>query len=351
MISENKEPLISIIVPAYNAQNTLERCIKSVGGQTGNKFEIIIIENGSTDNTSKISEKLQNHNHFIRIYHSEKGVSAARNTGITYANGQWVTFLDADDEIVSESLHQIFQVIDNKEWKHQETVPDILICGNDHLKDQDHLNIDSNEKNEIDSYISRCMYYPTRLANNHGVIYRLEFLKLNSILFDTSLKYGEDSVFYLSSLFSANYIVTKNVLLYRVIFYENSTMRKTHNNILVHEYERSIDKLASEINKRENDCNRSELNNAFQIYVLNQLLIILVHETIRNKQQSIAEGVTEIKSISNQKPYSDAIAESDLSMIGGASKIVFEMLKKRMYFLVYCIIKMRQIRNNRKNTD
>jgi glycosyltransferase involved in cell wall biosynthesis len=93
---------ISVIIPAYNAVAYIERAIQSVLAQTRPAEEIIIINDGSTDNTAKV---LQRYEGQIRIIHqSNAGVSAARNAGIRAATGDWIAFLDADDEWLPEKL-------------------------------------------------------------------------------------------------------------------------------------------------------------------------------------------------------------------------------------------------------
>ncbi|PAK35391.1 glycosyltransferase family 2 protein [Peribacillus simplex] len=100
MISVNKkESLISIIMPAYNCEKYIKEAIISVTKQTYQIWELIVIDDGSSDNTVRIVEELLNHDERIRLYINEKnqGVSATRNRGILLANGEWVAFLDSDD--------------------------------------------------------------------------------------------------------------------------------------------------------------------------------------------------------------------------------------------------------------
>ena len=101
--------LVSIIIPAYNASTVIERCIKSIVSQDYKEKEIIIINDGSNDNTEEICERLS------RIYPGiffnsirNKGVSNARNLGLSYATGKWIVFVDADDELEEGSYINLF---------------------------------------------------------------------------------------------------------------------------------------------------------------------------------------------------------------------------------------------------
>ena len=94
------EKLISIIIPAYNVETWIEKCIDTVRSQTYRNLEIIIIDDGSKDGTGSLCEGLADQDERITLLHQEnKGVSEARNQGIKHSNGEYVCFVDADDYI------------------------------------------------------------------------------------------------------------------------------------------------------------------------------------------------------------------------------------------------------------
>jgi teichuronic acid biosynthesis glycosyltransferase TuaG len=94
-----KQKLVSIIMPAFNAANTIEKSIESVLNQTYKDWELIVINDGSTDNTNKIVKKLIKKEKRIRLITPKKniGCTLARDEGIKSSNGRWIAFLDADD--------------------------------------------------------------------------------------------------------------------------------------------------------------------------------------------------------------------------------------------------------------
>lgn len=93
-----ENPLVSVVVPVYNGQKTIERCVDSILNQTFRDFELIIINDGSTDNTENILRRyIKSDERLILITQENKGVSAARNAGMNQAIGKWITFVDADD--------------------------------------------------------------------------------------------------------------------------------------------------------------------------------------------------------------------------------------------------------------
>ncbi len=104
------EPLISVIVPVYNGQNYLENCIRSIEAQTYENFEVIIVNDGSTDDTAAVCDRLRNTYDNVRILTlNDDGVSAARNAGVDAAKGGLVTFVDADDRICADMLRSLYE--------------------------------------------------------------------------------------------------------------------------------------------------------------------------------------------------------------------------------------------------
>jgi glycosyltransferase involved in cell wall biosynthesis len=91
-------PKISIIIPVYNAENYLEECLLSISQQTFGDFEILAINDGSTDRSLEILKKYQAKEPRLQVISQEnKGVSAARNLGLDNAKGEYIAFVDADD--------------------------------------------------------------------------------------------------------------------------------------------------------------------------------------------------------------------------------------------------------------
>lgn len=109
-------PLVSIIVPAYNRQQSLARAIESILNQTLQDFEIIVVDDGSTDNTRAIGQELVLRDSRIRLICHEKnrGAQAARNTGARSANGDWLNFFDSDDWMLPTSIETRLTVARNR---------------------------------------------------------------------------------------------------------------------------------------------------------------------------------------------------------------------------------------------
>ena len=119
----NNTPLISVIVPAYNVEKYIKTCLDSLINQTYSNFEIIVINDGSTDQTEKILNEYES-NPKIRIFSQKNGgLSAARNQGLNLANGELVCFIDSDDSVKSDYLEKLAAPF------FEDSNIDITVCG------------------------------------------------------------------------------------------------------------------------------------------------------------------------------------------------------------------------------
>ena len=108
-MEKRMQPLISVIVPVYNGERYLKNCIESIETQSYEPLEIIVINDGSTDGTAEVCEKLaQSYENLSFITTEDLGVSASRNHGITLAKGELLTFVDADDRIHPQMLQRLY---------------------------------------------------------------------------------------------------------------------------------------------------------------------------------------------------------------------------------------------------
>lgn len=114
--SEKSKPLISIIVPAYNAENFIEQTIRSVQSQTVNSWELLVIDDCSTDHTYQTVKQLAKVDTRIQLLKNEQnsGPSYSRNRGMDLANGEYVAFLDSDDLWMPEKLEKQIELLERK---------------------------------------------------------------------------------------------------------------------------------------------------------------------------------------------------------------------------------------------
>lgn len=92
------KPLISIIIPVYNSDKTINRCVDSILSQTFNNWELLLIDDGSTDRSGELCDEYSAKDQRIKVFHKKNGgVSSARNLGLNNVKGEWITFCDSDD--------------------------------------------------------------------------------------------------------------------------------------------------------------------------------------------------------------------------------------------------------------
>lgn len=124
------QPLISIIIPAYNAEKTLWKCLNSIIEQTWPRWEVILVDDGSSDNTLDIGHEYAAHDPRFVVYHKTNGgQSSARNLGLEHISGEYFTFVDSDDYIYPNMLKELYNGICRRD-------SDIAVCGMDILKNE-----------------------------------------------------------------------------------------------------------------------------------------------------------------------------------------------------------------------
>ena len=109
---ENKTPLISIVVPIYNTEQYLNRCIESIIIQSFQHLEIILVNDGSKDSSGTICDEWAQKDTRVRVIHKiNGGVTSARKTGVEYAAGEWISFVDSDDYLPENAVQKLFSHI------------------------------------------------------------------------------------------------------------------------------------------------------------------------------------------------------------------------------------------------
>ncbi len=200
---------VSIIMPAYNSENKIEKSIKSVLNQTYKDYELIIIDNGSKDNTDKICEKyIQNNIKYYKI--DIPNVSLARNYGIQKSEGTYITFLDSDDEFKSEFLQEMIDKIKES---------DLVTCGFYEINSKNEKNLEFEDLKKVKETSDKKMYLEI-LKENYlfnevwNKIFKADIIKNNKIMFNEQFDLGEDYLFVLDYIKYVNKFSYLNKCLY-----------------------------------------------------------------------------------------------------------------------------------------
>lgn len=193
----SRRPLVSIIIPMYNAASTIATCIESIQKQTYSLIEIIVINDGSTDTSMDIVKEIQQHDKRIELFTQEnQGVSAARNEGIRHARGVFIQFVDADDWIEPTMTAQLTEQM--------EKGVDLGICGYQTAKTKikPAKTCIKNRKNWLQAIGN--LYAQNLLQSPCNKIYRRQLIQTKNIQFQYDLSIGEDFLFNLAYLTYTN---------------------------------------------------------------------------------------------------------------------------------------------------
>ena len=197
--------LVSIIIPVYNAERYIERCIGSVIKQSHTNWELLLIDDGSKDSSGLICDKYSLKDNRIHVFHKENGgVSSARNLGIEKAKGEWIAFVDADDYIKEDYLSEMIS-----------SECDLVACG---------FECTCGEVVSFKPRVVDIRRYGTAIGlimPNHpfyapwGKLFKTSIIKENNIYFDQKLHLAEDTIFcweYLAKIDTVQYIEGTNYL-------------------------------------------------------------------------------------------------------------------------------------------
>ncbi len=223
------QPTVSIIVPVYNREKLLERTIKSLLPQLSNRVELILVNDGSTDNSGQVCEEYAKNNPYIRVIHKPNGgVSTARNVGIKSAQGEYISFVDSDDEMEDGAYEKLLGVIDDCH-------PDMLDFGWKYISPWGETeNLHKIPKGVLldDEYIKQRIIPPAiRLTEDKGhdinpfcwsKLYKRELLITHDVFFDENRRQWEDKIFIFSYIKHVKNFYSIDECLYRYIGNPNS---------------------------------------------------------------------------------------------------------------------------------
>lgn len=207
--------LISVILPVFNAEKYLKRCVESILSQTYPRFELIMVDDGSTDGSSEICDAYGRRHPFIRVVHSENlGVGNARNIGLELCKGEYITFVDADDFVHPRYLELMMGAMGNNR---------LVCCGTFDLEAEETILMkDVKDINKQDIVLDGRYDFSGSYAHMTcwGALYDRGICK--GLRFDTDLYVAEDTLFYHRALQRAEGLTFISEKLYYYVHYSES---------------------------------------------------------------------------------------------------------------------------------
>ena len=217
---KNNKPLVSYIVPVYNVEIYINDCVESIINQKYKNIEIILIDDGSTDNSGKIIDALAEKDKRIKVIHKKNGgVSSARNTGLDNAQGEYILFVDGDDYLELDYTDYFLTLI----AKNNYDIAYSRKCFN--LVDTKANSVTSEYEASSDEVIEGIYIgkYGVAVWNK---IYRRSFLEKYSIRFNEDIWYGEGMLFNITCLTHTDKVNIGDKMVYHQVFNPKSAMRK-----------------------------------------------------------------------------------------------------------------------------
>lgn len=347
-----KQAKISIIVPVYNAADYIEKCIGSIQAQSIKELQIILVNDGSTDNSLEICRSLKKMDERIELVHQENsGASAARNEGMRYAKAQWVMFVDSDDWLEEGALETLYA-----EASHADS--DIvmgMIVNNYSFSEQDAISMKKKvyrydmtkyrvafwggctiEPQVFASVFPEKMKHLPFLGSPCAKIYRRSLLEQSKAAFLKNIHYGEDTIFNMDVLGMARsvYYVSAPVYHYRMRAGSLSTGR----------IEEKYTQYTDYVRESENCIRRLHIPQSEEFLTYRSLdLVQMIWELAEmygmamKSGKDLSEYTKLLKSFAENPACKKAMARLTLEQLPDKKhKIMVAVLKKKMYALSIC---------------
>lgn len=240
--------LVSIIIPTYNSCLTIKKTIKSI--DFSKNIELLIVDDGSSDETLKLLDSLQKRYPFRVIKGKHGGAAKARNMGIKYAKGKYLLFLDSDDQLDQEAFDfRMFNILKNNNYD--------IVDIDQHVKINTVVSKDMKNTILLDNLGLSNKNKAVWLSGPVSKFYKRSFILKNDILFDEHVQVGEDLIFNLISIKKAKKIYLKKGKIYHIIENKNSI---THTIILNKDFFQDTINLINRVNYYISD---SQIMNTF----------------------------------------------------------------------------------------
>lgn len=205
---EEKNAIISFIVPCYNVEQYIEKCILSIANQTIKDIEIIPIDDGSPDNTGKILDRLANGDSRIKVIHKQNaGVSAARNSGLDVATGEYIVFVDGDDYLAPDYVDYMLKLA----YKNDS---DFVMSQNCYTQENEPQISKDTIKTMSPSEATALLISPRVIVGCWNKMFKREFINNSALSFSTTLFYGEGLTFITKASQLANSVTVGNRKVY-----------------------------------------------------------------------------------------------------------------------------------------
>ena len=320
-------PQITIIIPLYNAQEHIGRCIASIKNQTYVQFECILIDDGSKDDSKQIiQDTIKSDIRFKYIYQKNGGPSSARNRGVEEASGEFLMFIDADDYVEKDYLKKLYKRIKEKN--------DLVCCGYKDISKYGTIFInDFLTDNFSQNTLIECVLKGTG-GVLWGKIFKTNIIKENTIKFNEKLFMSEDMIFILEYL----KFVKKWDVINEALYCYNRLNETGISRNINYSYIKNYINLNEQLKK-----NLLELNNDYEMIevFVDKRMYRFIYQSILSEvkgHKSLEEKKKKIRDILSDTYLKNYIKGMQTNII--SEKISFIFIKRKMIFPMILYIRI-----------
>lgn len=324
--------MVSLIVPVYNAQKYLDKCINSLLAQTYKDIEIILVDDGSTDDSLKICNKYADLDARVKVFHQENaGVSAARNYGLDNCCGDYVSFVDSDDWVEQAMVEEMLALLAS-------TNADMGIFGYYIVNNGKQITARVAEKNEvidISENVERIVQLCLSSVINppHSKIYKQAILEEYQIRFDVDTSLGEDFIFNLEYVSHIESVALGKEKLYYYKSDNNGSLTNQFRKNLLHEELKMYQKFVSVMNEI-GGCSEGQIHEYIMLVVRIYLSNYFFCENNVQKRMMAIKNVLGNDMINTNLKKAKPQKEINI--------LVCLLLKLRMKWLLYLLFDLKQ---------
>lgn len=339
---------VSIIIPCYNVENFVQKCVNSILVQKDFDMEVILVNDGSRDNTQEVLEMLAVEDTRIKIINQEnQGLSGARNTGVAYATGEYMMFVDADDWLEPNAFEAIGKYFNGED----------LFCFsynrvfNNKIQPRD-LKINGNfdapfVQRRIIGLLDEELSDPSQadsLVTAWGKIYNTQIIKENNIKFTDTKEIGtEDALFNIQYLEHAKTVQVLNLPLYNYLKNNYESLTKLYKPNLFNQWKNLYSKISDLIQVKNVEFKKA-LNNRIALSVIG----LSLNETFSDKRFS--EKRTKISEILHDNLYQKAYQNLEMKYLPLHWKLFFYAAKYKYASVVLLLASVINFLINKDNT-
>lgn len=211
-------PKISVIIPVYNGEKFLSRCLKSLQCQTFKDWQAVFVDDGSVDKTAELLDLYAKQDKRVNVIHKKNmGVSAARNDGIKKAFGEYIHFMDVDDEIDADYYENMLKCANGYD----------IVCSGFVSDSKYSSNLEYKKMRGLKTLFGK-LFWTQALIKSFvwRYLFKTDFIRKNKLEFDTTLISQEDAVFVLNAFCLSGHVVIVPNTNYHYLFNENSALNK-----------------------------------------------------------------------------------------------------------------------------